>query len=32
MTQEEMEQESNRCLRCDYYGFGKFREGREVKW
>ncbi len=32
MTQEEMEQESNRCLRCDYYGFGKFREGREFKW
>ncbi|MBR0167532.1 MAG: FAD-dependent oxidoreductase, partial [Synergistaceae bacterium] len=32
MTQEEMEQESGRCLRCDYYGFGKFREGREVKW
>ncbi|MBR0079173.1 MAG: FAD-dependent oxidoreductase [Synergistaceae bacterium] len=32
MTEEEMKQESNRCLRCDYYGFGKFREGREVKW
>ncbi|MBQ3449916.1 MAG: FAD-dependent oxidoreductase [Synergistaceae bacterium] len=32
MSQEEMEQESNRCLRCDYYGFGKFREGREFKW
>ena len=32
MTQEEMEQESNRCLRCDYYGFGKFREGREFEW
>ncbi len=32
MTQEEMEQESNRCLRCDYYGYGKFREGREFKW
>ncbi|MBQ6435455.1 MAG: hypothetical protein IJJ09_05605 [Synergistaceae bacterium] len=30
--EEEMKQESNRCLRCDYYGFGKFREGREVKW
>ncbi|MBR0150834.1 MAG: FAD-dependent oxidoreductase [Synergistaceae bacterium] len=32
MSQEEMEQESGRCLRCDYYGFGKFRGGREVKW
>lgn len=32
MTEEEMQQESNRCLRCDYYGFGKFRGGREVKW
>ena len=32
MSEEEMKQESNRCLRCDYYGFGKFREGREFKW
>ncbi len=32
MSEEEMQQESNRCLRCDYYGFGKFREGREFKW
>ena len=32
MSEEEMLQESNRCLRCDYYGFGKFREGREFKW
>ena len=32
MTEEEMLQESNRCLRCDYYGFGKFREGREFRW
>lgn len=32
MSQEEMEQESGRCLRCDYYGYGKFRGGREVKW
>lgn len=32
MTQEEMEQETNRCLRCDKYGFGTFRGGRELRW
>ena len=32
MTAEEMEQETNRCLRCDRYGFGTFRRGRELKW
>ena len=32
MTAEEMEQETNRCLRCDRYGFGTFRGGRELKW
>ncbi len=32
MTQEEMEQETNRCLRCDRYGFGTFRGGRELRW
>ena len=32
MTEEEMKQESSRCLRCDRYGFGTFRGGRETRW
>lgn len=32
MSDEEAEQESNRCLRCDHFGYGVFREGRELKW
>ena len=32
MTAEEMIQETERCLRCDRYGFGTFRGGRELKW
>ena len=24
--------ESDRCLRCDYFGYGVFRGGREKKW
>ncbi|MBR0069182.1 MAG: hypothetical protein IJP97_01665, partial [Synergistaceae bacterium] len=32
MTAEEMIQETERCLRCDRYGFGSFRGGRELKW
>ncbi len=26
------EYECNRCLRCDYYGLGQFRGGRNTKW
>ena len=25
-------QESGRCLRCDHFGFGSFRGGREKQW
>lgn len=32
MTCEEACQESGRCLRCDHFGFGVFRGGREDKW
>lgn len=32
MTDEESDQESGRCLRCDYYGYGNFRRGRQEKW
>ena len=32
MNDEEAAQEASRCLRCDYYGFGSFRGGREEKW
>ncbi len=32
MTCEEANQESNRCLRCDKYGFGIFKGGRIDKW
>ncbi|MDL2249550.1 FAD-dependent oxidoreductase [Lachnospiraceae bacterium OttesenSCG-928-J05] len=32
MTEEELKQESNRCLRCDYYGYGSLRGGRAQKW
>ena len=31
MTQEEAAQECTRCLRCDHYGYGAFRGGRN-KW
>ena len=31
MTQEEAAQECSRCLRCDHYGYGAFRGGRN-KW
>jgi NADPH-dependent glutamate synthase beta subunit-like oxidoreductase len=24
--------EASRCLRCDHFGFGAFREGREASW
>lgn len=32
LTKEEIEQESGRCLRCDHFGFGILRGGRETKW
>ena len=31
-TNEEIAQESSRCLRCDHFGFGILRGGRETKW
>ena len=31
MTLEEAQQECSRCLRCDHYGYGGFRGGRD-KW
>lgn len=32
MTLQEAVQECSRCLRCDHYGMGSFRNGREYKW
>ncbi|MEG1608790.1 MAG: glutamate synthase, partial [Clostridia bacterium] len=32
MTCEEAQQESQRCLRCDHFGFGIFKGGRVDKW
>lgn len=32
MSHEEAMQEAGRCLRCDHYGFGAFKGGRELKW
>ncbi len=32
MTHEEAMQESGRCLRCDHFGYGVFKGGREQKW
>ena len=32
MTKEEADQESRRCLRCDHFGFGIFKGGRNEKW
>ena len=29
---EEVCQEAGRCLRCDHFGFGAFRGGREEQW
>ena len=29
---EEALQEASRCLRCDHFGFGSFRGGREIQW
>ncbi len=32
MTEAEAKQEANRCLRCDHFGYGIFRGGRETLW
>ena len=32
MTYEEAMQESKRCLRCDHFGFGVFKGGRNEEW
>jgi NADPH-dependent glutamate synthase beta subunit-like oxidoreductase len=32
LTMEEIKQESSRCLRCDHFGFGILRGGRETTW
>ena len=32
MSREEAMQESGRCLRCDHFGYGVFKGGRERKW
>ena len=32
LTCEEICQESGRCLRCDHFGYGIFKGGRETKW
>ena len=32
MTDEEVAQEAGRCLRCDHFGYGIFKGGRESIW
>lgn len=32
MSEKEAKQESSRCLRCDHFGFGSFRGGRNREW
>lgn len=32
MTLEEAKQEASRCLRCDHFGYGKFKGGRAEIW
>ena len=32
MTEKEACQEAGRCLRCDHFGFGLFKGGREKVW
>ena len=29
---EEALQEASRCLRCDHFGFGSFKGGRQTEW
>ena len=30
LTQQEIAQECSRCLRCDHFGYGGFRGGRQT--
>ena len=32
LSHEEAMQESGRCLRCDHFGYGNFKGGRQEKW
>lgn len=32
MSLKEAKQECSRCLRCDHFGYGVFKGGREVSW
>lgn len=32
LTKQKAECEASRCLRCDHFGFGALREGRELSW
>lgn len=32
MTLSEGLQEASRCLRCDHFGYGVFKGGREHRW
>ena len=32
MTENEAKQEAGRCLRCDHFGYGIFKGGRETLW
>lgn len=32
MSKEEFTQEASRCLRCDFYGCGVFKGGRDLEW
>jgi len=32
MSPEEAQQESSRCLRCDHFGYGSFKGGRNTEW
>ena len=32
MTEKEAHQEASRCLRCDHFGYGIFKGGREKLW
>ena len=32
MSAKEAKQEASRCLRCDHFGFGSFKGGRNTEW
>ena len=32
LTEKEAKQEAGRCLRCDHFGYGIFKGGRDTKW